>query len=590
MDSLKQNPFSVQTPEGMSASETIELFVDLFSDYPNVEKSGHTFLHGPRGSGKSMLFRFMAPDCQTLSRKVHLSALPYLGVYASIKATDLNLSEFARLKDKFAELILAEHAMVVFFGAKTLLAVSQAISVESATEERNKEILSFCSSIRKRLKQAGWHNDNVRIDSLDDLIPIFDELYSNTVSYLRAVAFTGNSLPYSGVLLGFHDFLLPLFSDLMDLRCMPNGPVFLMVDDADNLSEKQTEVLNTWVSSRSTKSVCLKIASQMTYKTFRTVNGGRIEAPHDFSEVNIGSIYTSTKDRYQNWVHEIVAKRLSLANIAASPEEFFPEEHEQEKAINAIAQDIKKTWPELGKGYRPNDDAYRYARPEYIKGLKGTTKQGSTYRYAGFNQIVHISSGVIRHFLEAASLMYGEQKKRLEGQVVCIEPLVQHQVLKDLANSFMMDDFDRMAQDEQSDSSAIGKVQRLKNLVSAVGGMFHKILVSDMAERRVFSFALSDAVDNDVKNVLDLGVQYGYFYESTIGNKESTGRTRLYVLSRRVAPFFLLDPTGFSGYKFVTNSFLREAMLRPKTTLSRIDSQGLDAAIQSSQGDLFGQE
>lgn len=593
MKSLEQNPFSVQTPEGMSAKEIVDLFVGLSSDYFNVQKEGHAFLHGPRGSGKSMMLRFMAPDCQILTRNVSLRQLPYFGVYASIKATDLRLIEFARLKDKFAEEILAEHAMAVFFAAKTVLAVNAAASAKALEEEDSKHINQVCLMIVERLRQAGWSLDSQHKNpaTLSELVELLDALYLKTVAYLRTVSFTGKDVPYSGVLLGFHDFLLPLFKDILTLPFMPDGPVFLMIDDADNLSEKQTEILNTWVSSRSTGYVCLKIATQLNYKTYRTVNGGKIDSPHDFSETNISSVYTSAKNRYPDWVREIVKKRLVNANITTSPEEFFPEDKAQEDEIEAIAQEIKTTWPVSGRGYRPGDDAYRYARPEYIKRLRGKSKQGSTYRYAGFNQIVHISSGVIRHFLESASLMYGEQKKRAKDSVVrFIEPRIQHDTLKEQADLFMIAEFDRIQVDEQQKPDAIDTSQRLKNLVNVLGGLFHMILLSDASERRIFSFALSDEVDPDVRAVLKLGVENGYFYESAIGTKEGTGRTRLYVLSRRMAPHFLLDPTGFSAYKFVTNGFLRGAMLRPKTTLSRLENQINDEVLGRSQQDLFSQE
>ena len=593
MDTLSQNPFSVQTPEGMSAPEIVDLFVDFFSEFFNVEKKGHTFLHGPRGSGKSMMLRFMAPDCQMLHLNIPLQQLPYFGVYASIKATDLNLSEYSRFKDKFAEIIFAEHAMAVFFAAKTIQAIDSAISKGTLEKDESKQIGKFCSHILHRLKQAGWTPapDYASPTSFAEVMDLLSELYRKTVMYLRMVSFKGEDVPYTGVLLGFHDFLLPLFKDVSNLTFMPNGPIFLMVDDADNLTEKQTEILNTWVSSRITGSICLKIATQLNYKTFRTINGGKIEAPHDFSEINIATIYTSAKEKYPNWVREIVEKRLGKASIDVSPDEFFPEDKDQEAEIEVIALKIKETWPEAGRGYRPGDDAYRYARSEYLKGLRGRSKQGSTYRYAGFKQIVHISSGVIRHFLEAASLMYGEQKKRSKDLVVgFIEPRIQDTVLRKESDTFMMAEFDRLELDESHRPEAVETTKRLKNLITVLGGLFQIILLSDDSERRVFSFALSDDIDSEVKAVLKLGVEHGYLYEAAIGTKEGRGRTRRFVLSRRLAPYFLLDPTGFSAYKFVTNNFLREAMFRPKTVLSRLESKKIEEVVGPSQQDLFSQE
>ena len=65
-----KNPFSVQTPEDISAKEAYDLFVDVFTDFYQIPNQGHTFVHGPRGSGKSMMFRYMMPDCQALKNKI----------------------------------------------------------------------------------------------------------------------------------------------------------------------------------------------------------------------------------------------------------------------------------------------------------------------------------------------------------------------------------------------------------------------------------------------------------------------------------------------------------------------------------------
>ena len=103
-------------------------------------------------------------------------------------------------------------------------------------------------------------------------------------------------------------------------------------------------------------------------------------------------------------------------------------------------------------------------------------------------------------------------------------------------------------------------IEKLQNLICAMGQTFHDILVSDRSERKVFSIALSNAPDDEIKRVLKTGVRLGYLHEATIGNKAGNGRTWLYILNRRLAPSFVLDPTGFQGYLFMTNDDLHRAM------------------------------
>ena len=117
--------------------------------------------------------------------------------------------------------------------------------------------------------------------------------------------------------------------------------------------------------------------------------------------------------------------------------------------------------------------------------------------------------------------------------------------------------------DDAAASDRFQKLNQMRQLVHALGGVFFELLISEAAERRVFSIALSDSEDRGVLEALELGVQYGYFHKSSIGTKKFAGRTPLYILTRRLAPFFTLDPTSFAGYQFITTEELRSAMQDP---------------------------
>jgi len=110
-----ENPFTVTTPEDMSAEDTVSLFVDVFTDFPKVKDPGHLFLHGPRGSGKSMMFRYLMPDCQCMKTGAQIKNLNFFAIYLPIKTTYLRLAEFERLEGKHASVVLNEHFMVAHF-------------------------------------------------------------------------------------------------------------------------------------------------------------------------------------------------------------------------------------------------------------------------------------------------------------------------------------------------------------------------------------------------------------------------------------------------------------------------------------------
>jgi hypothetical protein len=594
------NPFSVQTPEGLPAVEAIRLFVDVFTDFYKIIEHGHCMVNGPRGCGKSMMFRFLEPDCQCLEHTCQARDLPFFAVLVSIKNTALNLTDLKRMEDEHANAILNEHFLTLFVAAKVFETITRA-NVEESVE--NKEsVRSFRIDFVDKLRSVGWADDANELscdatvaDMVCDLKKLCERLYLSVIVYIKLLSFVVGERPvFSGPLCGYIDFLFPVLQKLRTMPFMPKGPIYLLIDDADYLNRVQTLILNSWVSSRTSSSVSIKISTQLKYKTFQTLTGMKIDSPHDYAEVNITDLYTTSHGRYLERVRAIIAKRLEICGIKKTPEDFFPPDAEQAAEIRAIEDRLRADWELSGHGFRPSDDVLRYARPTYIADLKGTRKAGSTYSYAGFTQLVHISSGLIRFFLEPAAVMYGEEQSRSGGVVDAIRPSIQDDVIRKTAEDLMFTEYDKVfleeleiADDAIHASRLRDKKIHLHNLLRALGGIFHQKLISQDSERKVFSVAFSDTPDPDIIELFRMGIQLGYFQRTTIGNKDGTGRTPLYVLTRRLAPYFTLDPSGFAGYLFVTNDKIREAISNPDAFLRKLKLARVDEYFEERQMKLF---
>ena len=588
---IKKNPFDVQTPEDMTAKDVNELFVDVFTDFYQVPRQGHTFLNGPRGSGKSMMFRFMMPDCQSLHLKESINRIDYFSIYIPIKKTEINIVNLGR----HADILLNEHLLTMFVATICFESFARYFEGFNGNEKKYLTPLKsfYNDDFIPLIKITGYTGEVASLEKLDNLKSIFlkihkvcNQMYHESLNYIRRLALSTDLSPYSGSICGYLDFLFPLLSKLKMLPLFPDSPIFLLIDDADNLNDTQKKVLNTWVSYRTSAEISLKISTQLNYNIFRTISGSTIDTPHDYSEVNIATVYTSTKNKYRDRLKEIVNKRLAKVNINVNAEDFFPAYEKQERRIREIYDKIKSEHPTKGRGYRPSDDAYRYATSEYIKELL-SGRSGHTYCYAGFKELVHISSGIIRLFLDPAAIMYSEMMARdtSDDKVINhIDPMVQNEVIKEYSNQFMFQEFERIKKYEESQNTGdqkhfVNKTDKLRNLILGMGGLFHKILISDRTDRRVFSIALNDTPDEELSAVLNLGVQHGYLHESSIGDKTRTGRSKLYILNRRLAPFFLLDTSSFAGYKFINSASLKIALKNPKqfirTTLKLEDSNQL---------------
>ncbi|NQZ26212.1 MAG: hypothetical protein HRT55_07850 [Colwellia sp.] len=577
-----KNPFEVKTPETLTPEDIASLFIDVFTDFPRLLAAEHTFLNGPRGSGKSMMLRYLEPKVQLAAHKVKkTSELKHFAIHMPIKKASYSLSELERLSGSPYNL-LAEHFLItnaIKHILESLLDISS-----SCTKDLN-EINDFAKKTHRLAKGSG---SSFEIDVLDftcpdkviaEVLELFNHETMLAKVYIRNLAFEAVLSPYNEALFGYDDFFLPFIKLIKNLSCTPSGPIYLMVDDADNLTVRMQQILNGWVSYRSTNDICLKVSTQQRYKTWRTSQGILIESPHDFSEIDIRQVYTSKQSgHYYDRVLQIVSRRLELSGFTnIDPNIFFPTNSDQDIKLEKVKNKIKLKW-ENGEGVssRKSDDVVRYAMSEYMKEL-ALSKKKNTYSYAGFKSLVNLSSGMIRNFLEPAAIMYSELRALdTTSQIDTIPHDVQNSVLYNWSQEYMLNGFDKLEQDELykqvpvdsqeainifSDST---KIEKIKNLITALGESFQQKLLSDDSERRYISFMLSSTPDAELTDILNTAVEWGYLQKSTIARKEGIGRNILYILNRRLAPYFKLDASGYAAHLSITPNMLLIAMSSPR--------------------------
>ena len=521
---MKENPFEIKTPEQNSAQDIVDLFVDVFPDFYQVLEKGHTFINGPRGSGKSMMFRYIQPDCQCLVNHCSISELDYFAIYIPIKLTNINIPDLARL-ETHAEIILNEHLLTTYVMSNVYKSVGS--SLRNTLNDYNdqilqyyntdfRNILSFCgvdsiAELPKDISKDGEAMMEMMAKEVER-INRYCRVYCNKIALSK-----DTSIPYDGPIVDFIDFMKPLLVSLKSLPFFPsNKPFYILIDDAGYLNMAQTKVLNTWVSYRTTKDICFKISTQLDYKTHLTNNEKRIDAPHDYSEINISTVYSSSKSKYNERLQEIVKKRLKrYLNLDIEAKDFFPENKEQELKIQEIYNQMLANYTDPEKKYAGGDAARRYARPEYITRLQQNHKSGSTYSYAGFDQLVAVSSGIIRHFLAPAQEMYSLAISELgvkEDNITSIKPSIQDEVIKRYSNNYLVSEFEKLKKDIDSCDSRQKKMEKLYRMIDSLGQLFHLQLTSNSSERRVFSVAITDMPDEELNEIIDMGEQFGVVY------------------------------------------------------------------------------
>ena len=329
-----------------------------------------------------MIFRYLQPDCQLLERgSTSPCDLEFLGVHVPLKNCDLKLTEFRRLEGLHADTVLNEHFLTLYVLGKVILTLKDITAgvCDKPSVDATREFLERAFTIP--LRRSGLASDIPAPAGCDSVGALFahmgdvtDQLYREVIGYLRRMSLRSELVAFDGPLCGYLDFLYPFLLQLKTLPFMPRPakPIYLLVDDADNLNLVQTKILNSWVYRGPVWTSASRSRPSCNTSSYETANGDRIASPHDYSEINISTIYTSHKRLYRDRVREIVKRRLAFSGLVdVTPEGFFPEYVEQEEAIRQIASQLRQDWDKTGRGYRPDDDAIRYARPDYMKSLGG---------------------------------------------------------------------------------------------------------------------------------------------------------------------------------------------------------------------------
>ena len=358
--SIFDNPFTVTSPEGLDAKTIKRLFVDVFTDFSNIPNTGHTLVHGARGSGKSMMFRYLQPDCQALVKNKKYYELDFFAVYVSVKNSGLNLTELIRLQNKHADIVLNEHFMSTIVFLRTIDTLLELEDTDQREDVLKSSKLFLINELFPLLSLSGFVEFDKQVEFttyrelLEYMRTISIKLTVNVHNYLKKLSFCSDPVPYHGPLMGYLDFIYPFFQGLKKYNIISSNPVFLLMDDVDDLSNSQTIVLNTWISTRTSTHVSIKASSRIKqYKTYCTVSSQSID-PIVTADVIFECLKECRKNKFKRYfidittfTHEsllILLKILFDFSKANESYQFgYTGAHEY-----SIGQDVPKKW--LSKG------------------------------------------------------------------------------------------------------------------------------------------------------------------------------------------------------------------------------------------------
>jgi hypothetical protein len=197
------------------------------------------------------------------------------------------------------------------------------------------------------------------------------------------------------------------FCEFVQSASLLSAPFFLLLDEANELSRPQQACVNTLLACRSQRILCVKVASQLHGFQPQYRHGGTdIDETHDYTTLDLESLYTNHQEAYYQRVRAIANHRLSQANVGSTIDAYLPVNPSDLDDMEQARQIAEKRYWALPEDGRPNDRVNfikKYAPAIVFQEIRSHKASKS---YAGFDNVVHLSSGSVRAFLDCCSRMY----------------------------------------------------------------------------------------------------------------------------------------------------------------------------------------
>ncbi len=584
-----ENPFVVLAPEYITPEKFKEIFVKEHTWINALEIPKDCFINGVRGSGKSMLLNYLEFSHQLYYSGSLMNFLKkereykYIGIMVHGTLEKLETDRYELLiKNDFAKESLIQglcmHDLIMAI-------LHRIVSTFTDTKEmagymnniKRKEVEQFCREELDRLDKRQVHRidfnqQNKNTELLTSLANAFLKEREN-IEYYAYDKFQMKDNTYEGNFSSF-PYLNSFLEKIKKLFDMADFSFYVLIDNGDEVRNTMQLCIDDLISQRQHMNVCFKVA----VKKGIYWNKGDIELPHDFSQINIDEIYSTQHGVYYKRIQDIANRRLKSAGINVEIEKFLPESSDERKLLEKIKNELEiKYKDEYNKrfGEKPCEEhisesdyirnrVSKYAQSELFRRLKKTEKS-----YAGFDNIVHLSSGIIRQFLDICSYMYDEEvKKKVDGKIIRIGLKTQRDVIRGYADGFIDELKDKHRALKREENYEEAKLYKgLYTLIEVLGKYYRKRLMNQgLREPRVFTFTLKDPdTDPEIEKILEIGVNGigltgNYFQTYWYSSKKGTGKYQGYAFNRRLCPRYRIDHTSFRGRIELSTADLRSAI------------------------------
>ena len=365
----EKRPFDVVRAEdfGGNLYEFYEPLEKLIRKVSGVDVTGSrpVFLIGGRGTGKTMVLKFLSLEMQLkyfiknilkqnksiegLSGKeikAFLDTKKFIGIYLRFRTTEYDSmkGDIAQLFKPYLSIKIAEEIfkILVTFKSSGLLSDDQEIKI----------VKYFFNQIKEPLLKNENSFDAALELIRENIIPKYETIFEKS-SYCSIREIKKDcSIPvmiYKNIIFGLSNFI---FDELSILR---GKNLFILLDELEYLSDYQKQCIGQIIKDSDETSIIFKVGSRYMPKTILVGESNEVlQEPHDFRKVDVSdalnAAHSGRKADYSNLIKNILSKRLSKSAYfkdrgITEIEQLFPNlsfEDEASELVNGREEHWKK--------------------------------------------------------------------------------------------------------------------------------------------------------------------------------------------------------------------------------------------------------
>jgi len=551
--SAESNPFAVVAADALQlenpghVKQIRDLFVSRFTDMETIKKHFNTVLEGQRGTGKTMIMKYLAFQTQIYEWQESgnqgdeflASDAGFIGVYIKLKSNVYD--KFRIVQNSERRLRLFEHRLVLQVTHRVLSVMREVYEHHAPTPDGlARAVASLASFLRvDALASAPTGNPKLLLQTAMDHID--DNLVFDLDKHLGSIVPGGQETEYHPwlTLSGQLGPLLRRCLDSAQLQC----PFFLLLDDFDVLSREQQEILLRAASERESAVVCYKFGTMISGFKGRIAGAGRtFRSGDDYDPINLDWTEGGLHENYAVALRDIAQARLGAVGWQIELDDLFERWSAGERILEEVRETMKAEWDSAPDDRKPtearSDFLSKYSNARYFQEVR---QRKIHMIYAGLDAVTMVSSGIFRQFLEVSKRIIDRARESgwAPGQGAISAP-TQDEAIREYSES-MMEELRQTAGGPQvllqGDIDVTSR--HMVTLIESFSDLFYSRLhTPDHREPEIICIAIRDADSaSSATAYLDVAVRESILHPMSYSPKTPGGpRLKTYMLNRRLGP------------------------------------------------------